>query len=464
MSSGRPRPLAPLPGGKSMKPDIRYARNGEVALAFQVVGEGPDLILVLGYLSNIEYAWDWPSMASFLRRLGRNRRLILTDRRGSGLSDPFPPSEAPPLETLVEDVRAVLEAAGSPRATVFGLFDGCMTATMFTATYPRQVSSLVLFSANPVGKFDEEAPWGWTDQEWEGWIASIREGWGTRAWVVKNMRWQAPSVLDDPEELEHQITWTRLSASPSSAAAVLRLEWETDIRQVLPSVRVPTLVLNRVGDQAQPIEAARYFAEHIPGARLVELAGDDALPNLGDTASVIREIDTFLGDQDAVVPASDRRLGTLLFTDIVGSTEHLATLGDAAWTERLASHDEIVRLEIDGAHGRYVGSTGDGLLATFEGPAAAVRCADAIRDAIRELGLEIRAGVHTGEIEFVGDEVRGIAVHLAARVMALAGSSETLVSSTVKDLTAGSGLSFEDAGEHELKGVPDRWRLYRVVR
>jgi class 3 adenylate cyclase len=270
-------------------------------------------------------------------------------------------------------------------------------------------------------------------------------------------------MLDDPEELEHQITWTRLSASPSSAAAVLRLEWETDIRQVLPSVAVPTLVLNRIGDMAQPIEGARYFAEHIPGARLIELPGDDALPNLGDTDSVIREIDAFLGDRNPTTPVSDRRLGTVLFTDIVGSTEHLADLGDAAWADRLASHDEIARAAIERVGGRYVGSTGDGLLATFDGPATAVRCAAAIRTAIADLDLEIRAGVHTGEIEFIGDEVRGMAVHIAARIMSLAGPSETFASSTVKDLTAGSGLAFEDAGEHELKGVSDTWHLYRVV-
>jgi pimeloyl-ACP methyl ester carboxylesterase/class 3 adenylate cyclase len=445
-----------------VNPDVRYARNGDVSLAFQVVGEGPDLLLVPGYMSNIEYMWEWPAMASFLRRLGRNRRLIVTDRRGSGLSDPFPLSEPPPLETLVEDIRSVLDAAGSPRATVFGVFDGCMVATMFAATYPRQVSSLILFSSNPVGKWDDDAPWGWTDQVWEDWMATIREGWGTRAWVVTNARWQSPSVLDDPEELEHLITYTRLSASPSAAAAVLRLEWETDIRPVLPSVRVPTLVLNRVDDHAQPIEGARYFAEHIPGAKFVELPGDDALPQLGDSGAVIREIDAFLGDRDAPVETQDRRLGTVLFTDIVGSTDHLASLGDAAWRDRLEEHDALAMREIGHARGRFVSSTGDGLVATFDGPAAAVRCARAISEAVRSLDLEIRAGAHTGEVEFAGDQIRGLAVHIAARVMALARPSEMLVSSTVKDLTAGSGLAFEDAGEHELKGVPETWRLFRV--
>jgi pimeloyl-ACP methyl ester carboxylesterase/class 3 adenylate cyclase len=447
-----------------VKPDVRYAWNGDVALAYQCIGEGPtDLLLVMGYVSNIEYMWEYPSLTAFLQHLTRGRRLIVTDRRGSGLSDPFPPSEPPPLETLVEDIRVVLEAAGSPRSTLLGMWDGCLTAAMFAATHPQEVSALVLFSANPVGRYEEDAQWGWTDDEWTEWLRSIREGWGTRAWVVANARWQSPSLLDEPEELERMITFNRLSASPSSAAAVLRLEWETDIRNVLPTIRVPTLVLNRVGDQAQPIEGARYIAQHIPGAKLVELPGDDALPWLGNSAAVLHELDAFLGGSTDGAREGDRRLGTVLFTDIVGSTERLASFGDAEWAQRLASHDDLGRREVDRAGGRYVTSTGDGLLATFDGPAIAVRCADSIRGAIRDLGLEIRAGVHTGEIEFVGNEVRGIAVHIAARVMALAGTSETFVSSTVKDLTAGSGLSFEDAGEHELKGVPDGWHLYRVV-
>jgi class 3 adenylate cyclase/alpha-beta hydrolase superfamily lysophospholipase len=447
-----------------MKPDVHYAWNRDVALAYQTVGEGrTDLLLVMGYVSNIEYMWEYPSLAAFLHHLARGRRLIVMDRRGSGLSDPFPTSEAPPLETLVEDIHAVLNAAGSPRTTLLGIFDGCLMATMFAATYPRQVSSLILFSANPLGRLEDDAPWGWTDDVWEEWLRSIREGWGTRAWVVTNARWQSPSVLDDPEELEHLITFNRLSASPSSAAAVLRLEWQTDIRQVLPTVRVPTLVLNRVDDRAQPIEGARYMAQQIPGATLIELPGDDALPWLGDRAGVLDEIDAFLGTRGDGQPEGDRRLSTVLFTDIVGSTEHLSTIGDAGWRDLLGQHDKLARQAIERTGGHYVGTTGDGLLATFEGPASAVRCAQEIGAAIRPLGLEIRSGVHTGELELVGSEVRGIAVHIGARVMSLAGPSEVMVSSTVKDLSPGSGLVFEDAGEHELKGVPDRWALYRVV-
>jgi len=400
-----------------MKPDVRYAWNGDVALAYQVVGDAPnDLLAVIGYTSNLEYAWEYPSMAAFLRQLGASRRLILTDRRGSGLSDPFPASEAPPLETLVDDLRVVLDAAGSARAALFGLWDGCLMATLFAATYPERVSALILFSAAPSGTLEEHAPWGWDNEQWDAWLASIRGGWGTRAWVVANARWQGPSLMDDPEELERWITFSRLSASASSAEAVLSLERDTDIRAVLPAVRVPTLILNRVDDLAQPIEGARYMAERIPGARLVELEGADAIPWIGDVASVVAEIVRFLGEHMAVAEP-DRRLGTVLFTDIVGSTEHLTAVGDSAWRERLAEHDRIARDVIDRGGGRYVDSTGDGLLATFDGPASAVRCARALVTDVQTLGVQIRTGVHTGELEHEGSQVRGIAVHIGARVM-----------------------------------------------
>jgi class 3 adenylate cyclase/alpha-beta hydrolase superfamily lysophospholipase len=447
-----------------MKPDIQYARNGGAALAYQVVGDGPaDILLVIGYTSNLAYAWEYPSMAAFLERLARGRRLILMDRRGSGLSDPFPPRQAPPLETLADDIRAVLDAAGSARTSLLGLWDGCLVATLFAATYPDRVSALVLFSANPYGTLDDETPWGWTPGQWEEWLNTIRQGWGTRAWVVANARWQAPSLMDDPEELERWIAFSRLSASPSSAEAVLRLETHTDIRPVLPAVRVPTLVLSRTGDQAQPPEGGRYIAERIPNARFIELPGDDALPWIGDVESVLIEIESFVSKRTGSSANSDRRLATVLFTDIVGSTDLLTELGDAAWRSRLAKHDDVTKHEIDRAAGRYVDSTGDGVLATFDGPAAAVRCAQRISEALGSLGIRIRAGVHTGELELDGTNVRGIAVHIGARVMSLAGPSEVLVSSTVRDLTAGSGLVFEDAGEHDLKGVPGRWHLYRAL-
>jgi class 3 adenylate cyclase len=443
------------------KPEVHYARNGEVSLAYQVVGDGPrDLLLVSGFVSNLEYAWEYPSLARFLSRLAEISRLILTDRRGSGLSDRF--RDAPPQETMVRDLEIVLDEVGSPTTILLGLWDGCETSVLFAATHPERVSSLILMTASAAQRQAEDYPWAWSEEEWEEWLASIRSGWGTRAWVVKNARWMGPSMLADSEELDRWISYTRLAASPSSAEAVLRTSSNTDIREILPVVRTPTLIIHRLGDQIEPIEGARYVAARMPNARLVELPGDDGIPWLGDADRPLQEIAAFLGTPTEKASAA-RRLGTVLFTDIVGSTTHLTALGDSAWRQRLADHDRLAKDLIERHWGRHVDSAGDGLLAIFDGPAAAVRCAQAIGGALRPLDLEIRAGVHTGEVELDGPRVRGIAVHIGARVMSLAGPGEVLASSTVKDLTAGSGLVFEDAGEHDLKGVPDRWRLYRVV-
>jgi class 3 adenylate cyclase len=444
-----------------LKPDVRYVRNGDVSLAYSTVGDASrDVLLVSGFLSNLEYMWMYPSLSVFLARIAQFSRLIVMDRRGSGLSDRF--TDAPPAETALQDIETVLDEVGSPKTTLFGLWDGCVTSLLFAATHPERVASLVLFTASAAQKPKDDYPWAWDDEYWEEWLASIQGGWGTRAWVVKNARWMGPSMFDDPDELEHWMTYTRLAASPSSAEAVMRVSSQSDIREILPVVRTPTLILHRVGDQIEPIEAARYVASKMPDARLVELAGNDGIPWLGDHGSVLSEIEGFVTKGvPEVVP--DRRLGTVLFTDIVGSTQHLAQLGDAAWRRRLAEHNEVVKSEVDRASGIYVDSAGDGTFATFEGPAAAVRCAQAIAARIHPLGLEIRAGVHSGELEFDGPRPRGIAVHIGARVATLAGPSEVLVSSTVKDLTTGSGLVFEDIGEHELKGVPDEWRLYRVT-
>ena len=439
---------------------MNYVRAEDVSLAYQVVGNGSrDLLLVSGFVSNLEYAWEYPSLARFLSRLAEMSRLILTDRRGSGLSDRF--RDAPSQETMLRDLEIVLDEVGSAKATLLGLWDGCDTSILFAATHPERVSSLILFTASAAQKPAEDYPWAWTDEYWKQWLASISDGWGTRAWVVKNARWMGPSMLDQPQELERWISYTRLAASPSSAEAVMRNSSNTDIREILPVVRTPALVLHRVGDQIEPIEAGRYVASKMPNARLVELQGDDGIPWIGDAEAVLREIQAFLGES-VQRTSTDRRLATLLFTDIVGSTQRLAAEGDARWRELLAEHDDLARRAVAAHGGRYVESTGDGLLATFDGPAAAVRCAMAVADAVTPMSFEIRAGCHTGEIELTSDHVRGIAVHVGARIAALAGPSEILVSRTVRDLVAGSGLSFEDAGEHELKGVPERWQLYRV--
>ena len=443
-----------------MKLDVQYAWNGDVAIAYQVLGEGPrDLLIVMGYLSNLEYAWQLPKLATFYERLASFSRLIIMDRRGTGLSDRFGAGEAPPLETTNDDILAVLDAAGSVRTTVFGVWDGSYPAIAFAATHAERVHSLVLFSAATKG-MDEESDWG--TEAWQTFLDGARAGWGTRSWTIKQMRWQNPSMLDDPDEVDRFVTWTRLSASPSSAVAMLAVERDTDVTDILPVIGVPTLVLHRTGDRANDINEGRQVADGIPDARFVELAGIDSSPWVGDSAALMDEVETFVTQRTQRVP-TDRVLTSVLFTDIVGSTELAAQLGDAAWKERLTAHDSIAHEAVERFRGRYVNPTGDGMLATFDGPARAVRCARAIVDGVRPFDLRVRAGVHTGEVELRGDDVGGIAVHIGARVAALAGPDEILASSTVRDLTAGSGLVFEDAGEHELKGVPDRWHLFRVV-
>ena len=448
-----------------MKPDVHYARNGDVSLAYQVVGDGPeDLLFVSGYLSNIEYAWMYPSMAAFLTRLARFSRLILMDRRGSGLSDRA--ADGVSIETQVEDLEVVLDEVASPRTTLLGLWDGCATSVLFAATHPERTSALVLFGSSAVQTAggDDDSSTAWDEATWDTWLQSIKEGWGTRAWIVRNARWMGPGMLDEPEELEHWISYSRLSASPSAAEAVMRVERSIDLRPVLPTVQARTLVVHRSGDKIEPIASGRYVASRIPDAGFVELPGDDGIPWLGDTEAVLSEIEAFIiGSGPSREPGSDRRLSTVLFTDIVGSTERSAELGDTAWKEELEAHHAAVRAGLARHGGKEISTAGDGFFARFEGPAAAARCAAELVTAVRSFGLQIRAGVHTGEVETIDGEIGGIAVAIGARVAALAAASEVLVTSTVKDLTAGSGLGFEDAGEHELKGVPDRWHLYRVV-
>lgn len=446
-------------------PEVRYAKNGEVCLAYQVLGEGSvDLLYVPGFASNLVWNWELPSYARFLRRLSSFCRLIVVDRRGCGLSDRLSPEDLPPLEILAEDLGVVLDAAGSERVSLFGAEDGGLTCSLFAATRPDRVHRLVLYTLDPGG----DQPWegSWDREQWESYLARIAAGWGTQAFA----RWDpagglvtgAPSLVDDRRTVEWYTAWLQLAASPSAAVALFRIYMETDVQPVLSSIRVPTLLLHPVGDRLEPIDEGRYLANLIPGAQLIELPGEDHLWFVGDTDSAVDGIQEFL---TGARPAHDldRVLATVLFTDIVGSTKKSAELGDSVWKELLASHDERAKAEIERFHGRYVNSTGDGLLATFDGPARAVRCAQSIAEALQPLGLEIRAGCHTGEVELVGDHVRGIAVHIGARVTALAGPGEVFVSSTVKDLVAGSGLGLEDAGEHELKGVPDRWRLYQVI-
>jgi pimeloyl-ACP methyl ester carboxylesterase len=442
-------------------PDTRYAKTADdVHIAYQVIGGGPiDLVYLPGYASNVQWLWELPSNARSLERLAGFARLIVMDRRGTGLSDRFAPEDLPPLETLATDVLAVLDAVGSDEAVLFGSEDGCFTCAMFAATYPSRTRALVLYGMDPgPGKSDRRSPdrLAWREEL----IRRADEGWGTRAWTEWDIGECNPRLLDDSAFMDWYGSFLRFSASPAAAVALLKLSYNTSVWDVFPSLQAPTLVLHRTEDPLEPIENARAAAAAIPGARLVELPG--AMHYLYEDADrVVDQIEEFLTGTHRP-PASDRVLATVLFTDIVGSTRKAAEIGDGAWKELLMQHDERVRRQLALYQGIERDTAGDGFFATFDGPARAVRCALAIKDTLRALGLDIRAGVHTGEVELVGDKVAGLSVHTGARIAALAEPGEVLVSSTVKDLTAGSGLGFRDAGEHELRGIPDRWHLYRI--
>jgi class 3 adenylate cyclase len=444
-------------------PEVRYAKTADgVHLAYQIVGDGPvDLLYVPGFWSNLTWNWQHPSYAHFLRRLSSFCRLIVVDRRGSGLSDRLSPHDLPPLETLADDLEVVLDAVESERVSLLGVWSGGMTCCVFAATRPERVDRLVLYALDPGGDQPRDVTW-----DRETYLSRVAEGWGTRSFARWDPAWglsiMAPSVADDPRTIEWYVASLQFASDPGGATALSRIYVDTDVQPILPSIRVPTLLLGRAGDRLEPIASSKYVASLIPGAQQIELPGEDDLWFVGDTDSLVDAIQEFVTGVRPVM-RSDRVLATVLFTDIVGSTERAASLGDTAWKELLAEHDERAKGEIARFRGSYIHTTGDGFLATFDGPARAVRCAQAVGETVRSLGLEIRAGCHTGEIELVHGDVQGVAVHIGARVTALANATDVLVSSTVKDLVAGSGLTFEDAGEHELKGVPDRWRLYRVV-
>ena len=443
--------------------DVRYAHNGDVAIAYQVFGEGPvDLVCVPGFISNLYWDWELPEFSRMLTGLGSFARVVILDRRGVGLSDRLYPKDLPPLEVVLDDVVTVMDDAGIDRAAVFGWQSGATHAALLAATYPDRVTQLVTFALDPCPLRKPGWPSAWSRSRWESYLTDLRQGWGIREWVKRHNAEFAPDATSLTFE-NWALAMFQLSANPATAEAVERLDMETDIRAVLPAIHVPTLVLHRPGAVTMPPEIAAYVAAQISGARVVAIDGRDDSPYTGDVGAIVDEVEAFLTGQRHR-PSLDRILSTVRFTDIAGSTQRLAELGDARWADLLAQHDELAQREIERHRGRYIDSTGDGLLATFDGPARAVRCAQALGAAVGELGLGIRAGCHTGEIELAGDRIRGLAVHIGARIGALARAGEILVSSTVKDLTAGSGLQFEDAGEHELKGVPDQWHLYRVLR
>jgi pimeloyl-ACP methyl ester carboxylesterase/class 3 adenylate cyclase len=438
-----------------MPPQTRYAKSGEVSLAYQVVGDGPlDLVFVPGFISHLDLQWADPRIARFLEKLASFSRLILFDKRGTGLSDPV--AAPAPLEDRMDDVRAVMDATGSEQAALFGLSEGGPMSVLFAATYPERTRALILCGTYPTGTLDpDENPGG---QRWVDLFSDFRstlEHWGEG----RTLALMAPSADSERDRVGRGV-FERSAATPQMAKTLIEMAVETDVRELLPSIRVPTLVLHRQEEHI-PVECAHYLAEHIPGARLVVLPGQDHIPFYGDAEGYAEEIEEFLTGARSALP-SDRILTTVMFTDIVGSTKRAAALGDARWRELVHRHDELMRAQLERHRGREVKTMGDGFLATFDGPARGIRCARAIADQVRALDIELRAGLHTGECELVGDDIAGMAVNIGARIGSLARADEVVVSNTVKDLVVGSGISFADRGTHELRGVPGQWHLFAV--
>lgn len=436
----------------------RYAKSGDVSIAYLAAG-GPrlDLVLVFGWASNVEHLWNEPVAGPFLRRLASFSRLIMIDRRGTGLSDRV--SELPSIEQRMDDVRAVMDAAGSERAVLFGISEGGPMCITFAATHPERTAGLVLYGTFARMLAAEDYPIGLPPEAFARFAARTVAEWGTGT----SLRSFGPSIASDEGAIASWARLERLSVSPAGIRTLLRDAADIDVRHVLPVVRVPTLVLHREGDRAIPLPLGSYIAENINGARFVALPGDDHLPTSGDVDALLGEVEEFVtGARHGAQP--DRVLATVMFIDMVGSTAVAAELGDRRWRELLDSWYALVRAELATFRGREIDSAGDGLLAAFDGPARAVRCAWAIIRAVRRLGVEVRAGVHTGECEILGPKLSGIAVHIGARVSGLAAGGEVLVSSTVRDLVVGSGIEFEDRGTCALKGVPGEWRLFAVTR
>jgi class 3 adenylate cyclase len=440
------------------KPSVLYAQSGDVHIAHQVVGDGDlDLVLVQGFASHLDIEWENPAIARFFGGLASFSRLIRFDKRGLGLSDRN--VDPVSLEERMDDVRAVMDAVGSERGALMGISEGVPMSILFAATYPERTQALVLYGGMARATAAPGYPWG---PSAEGFAQATEElimpvvysGGDIDAW--------APSLNEDPAAREWLGRYRRAAMSPDGIETVIKMFLDIDVRHVLPTLHVPTLVLHRHGDRVVNWRASKWMAEQIPGASRVELPGQDHFPWAGDTDAIVEEVRAFLtGTRVAEEP--DRVLATVMFTDVVESTARAASLGDRRWTELLDAHDDAVRRELMAFRGREVKTTGDGFLATFDGPARGIRCARAIRSAATSLHVDVRVGLHTGEIELRGDDIGGLAVHIGQRVQAAAQPAEIVVSSTVKDLVAGSGIEFEDRGERELKGVPGSWRLFAVT-
>jgi pimeloyl-ACP methyl ester carboxylesterase len=435
-------------------PETRYARSGDVNIAYQVVGDGPlDLVLVPGFVSHLDVDWEDPRPAQALRRLASFSRLIRFDKRGTGLSDRS--VGLPDLETRMDDVRAVMDAVGSDRAALYGYSEGGPMCCLFAATYPERVSALVLYASYAKRRDpDDDYPWAATWEERQEYAAEVERDWGVHA-----DRTRMGADIDEALA-QWWLRRARAAASPGAARDLILMNSQIDVRHVLPTIAVPTLVLHRTGDRDSNVAEGRYLASRIPGARFVELPGDAHVP-WSNPDQINDEIEDFLTGVRRG-PDPDRVLATILFTDLVRSTERVVELGDLHWAELIEAHHAAVRRELERFRGRELDVAGDGFFAAFDGPARAVRCAAAVRDALGRLGLAVRAGVHTGECQEVGGKLAGVAVVVGARISASAQAGEVLVSGTVRDLVAGSGLEFQDRGEHELKGVPGSWRLYAV--
>ncbi len=436
-----------------MEAPIRYARSGDVHIAYRIFGDGPrDIVLIPGTLSHVELLWEVPSNEHLLKRLTAFARVIVFDKRGQGLSDRVAEQT---LEERTGDVRAVMDAAGSERATIYGWSEGGPMCLMFAATYPERTSALVLYGTFASMRND---PWGVSREQIDQFLGQLDNHWGEGVLLLLN----APSRRNDQAFLQRFARIERAAASPGAVLTLMRANYEIDVRNLLPAIRVPTLILHRAGDELVPVRAGRYLAEHIPGAKYAEIPGTDHMVADQETQDIIADqIQEFItGERRRLEP--DRVVATVMFTDIVGSTQRAAEVGDGRWRELRGSWHSVMRKELAVFRGREVDTAGDGLLATFDGPARAIRCACSVRERVHALGLQVRTGLHTGECEVVGDGVVGIAVHIGARIAAMAGPDEVLVSSTVRDLVAGSGLKFVDRGTHSLKGVPGDWRLFVV--
>jgi pimeloyl-ACP methyl ester carboxylesterase/class 3 adenylate cyclase len=445
-------------------PPTRYAKTDDgVHIAYQVLGEGPvDLVWVMGWTSNVEAIWEDPNLARFLATLSSFSRLILFDKRGVGLSDRVPETQLPSMETRMDDVRAVMDAASSDRAVIFGVSEGGPMAMLFAATYPDRTIGLVLYGTNPdYTTLVAEDP---MVAEGEEYLAYIDRHWGTTEHArMEIAAWGAPSHADDDQLVAWLASYLRRAASPGAAMALSRMNRQIDVSHAVSAIHVPTLLIAKREDVEFPIEGMRDLRSKIPGARMLELPGDEHFFWVAPFGEMLEAIGSFVAELGGQEASLERFLATVMFTDIVGSTETAARLGDRAWRDLLERHHERVRGQLARFRGREISTAGDSFFATFDGPARGIRCAQAIVGSVRELGIEVRAGLHTGEVETIDGEIGGMAVNIGARVGAKAEASQVLVSQTVKDLVAGSGLTFEDSGDHDLKGVPDRWRLYRVT-